>query len=124
MASLLFHKERGNAWTEITHAQDPRRAEAVRRRHVETQDCRQPRVSATAAGECIRRTRRTGLGWPLPEGLTDELLELRLYPPPTVAKDRRPQPDWAAVHRELRRPGVTLQLLWEEHRAAYPEGYG
>ncbi len=82
-------------------------------------------VSATAARDCIRRARRAGLGWPLPEGLTDEALELRLYPPPAVAaKDRRPQPDWAAVHRELRRPGVTLQLLWEEHRAVHPDGYG
>src|SRR5580700_3995674 len=70
-------------------------------------------VSATAAGECIRRARRAGLGWPLPD---------RLYPPPAgAAKDGRPQPDWAAVRRELRRPGVTLQLLWEEHRAAHPE---
>jgi transposase len=81
-------------------------------------------VSATAAGECIRRARRAGLGWPLPEGLADEALEVRLYPPPTVAKDRRPQPDWTAVHRELRRPGVTLQLLWEEHRAVHHDGYG
>jgi transposase len=82
-------------------------------------------VSATAAGECLRRARRAGLTWPLPEGLTDEALELRLYPPPTAAAtDRRPQPNWAVVHRELRRPGVTLQLLWEEHRVAYPEGYG
>ncbi|HWE79305.1 MAG TPA: IS21 family transposase [Pseudolabrys sp.] len=82
-------------------------------------------VSATAAGDCIRRARRAGLGWPLPEGLTDEALEVRVYPPPAVmAKDRRPRPDWAAIHRELRRPGVTLQLLWEEHRAAYPDGYG
>ena len=76
-------------------------------------------VSATAAGECIRRARRAGLTWPLAEELTDESLEVRLFSPPTVAaRDRRPQPDWAAVHRELRRPGVTLQLLWEEHRAA------
>ena len=57
-------------------------------------------VSATAAGECIRRARRAGLGWPLPEGLTDQALEDRLYPPPPAgaAKDGRPQPDWAAVH--------------------------
>jgi transposase len=82
-------------------------------------------VSATAARDCNLRARRAGLNWPLPDGLTDETLELRLYPPPTVAaKDRRPRPDWAAAHRELRRPGVTLQLLWEEHRGAYPEGYG
>jgi transposase len=82
-------------------------------------------VSATAAGECIRRARRAGLTWPLPDGLSDEALERQLYPPRAVAaKDRRPQPDWAAIHRELRRPGVTLQLLWEEHRAVHPDGYG
>ena len=82
-------------------------------------------VSPTAAGECIRRARRVGLGWPLPEDLTDEALESRLYPPPaTTAKDQRPQPDWPTIHRELRRPGVTLHLLWEEHRGAYPDGYG
>src|ERR1700681_4587143 len=39
-------------------------------------------------------------------------------------KSRRPQADWPAIHRELRRKGVTLQLLWEEHRAAHPNGYG
>jgi transposase len=82
-------------------------------------------VSATAAGDCIRRARRAGLTWPLPAGLTEETLELRLYPLHTLAaKDRRPQPDWAAAHRELRRPGVTLQLLWEEHRAVHSDGYG
>ena len=37
-------------------------------------------VSATAAGECIRRAQHAGLAWPLPEGLSDEALELRLYP--------------------------------------------
>lgn len=81
-------------------------------------------VSATAAGECIRRARRAGLAWPLPEELGDEELERRLYPAPTAARDRRPRPDWATIHRELRRPGVTLQLLWEEYRAVHPDGYG
>ena len=41
-----------------------------------------------------------------------------------AAKDRRAQPEWAVVHRELRRPGVTLLLLWEEYRAVHPDGYG
>jgi transposase len=82
-------------------------------------------VSATAAGECLKRARRAGLLWPLPEDLTEEALERRLYPPAAeVARGQRPQPDWAAVHRELRRPGVTLQLLWEEYRAAFPDGFG
>ncbi len=37
-------------------------------------------VSATAAGGCIRRARRAGLAWPLPDELSDEELERRLYP--------------------------------------------
>ncbi len=49
-------------------------------------------VSPTAAGECIRRARRVGLGWPLPEGLADEALERRVYPLSSVgAKNRRPR---------------------------------
>jgi transposase len=32
-------------------------------------------------------------------------------------------PDWAKVHVELRRPGVTLTLLWLEHREEFPDGY-
>jgi transposase len=82
-------------------------------------------IGVTTAGEVIRRARRAGLSWPLPEDLGDEALERLLYPPaPIVAKDHRPQPDWPAMHRELRRAGVTLQLLWEEYRDAHPDGYG
>ena len=82
-------------------------------------------VSPTAACDCIRRSRRAGLSWPLPEAMSDAALEARLYPPPpSVAKEQRPRPDWATIHRELKRPGVTLQLLWGEHRTAHPDGYG
>src|SRR6202140_6009169 len=74
-------------------------------------------VSRTAAGECIRRARRFGLGWPLPEEISDEALESRLYPAPaTKAKDQRARPDWEPEQRELRRPGAPLQVLWEGHR--------
>jgi len=65
----------------------------------------------------LNRTRRAGLTWPLPPELDDDVgLENRLYPPPSdLPSDERPQPDWAVVHRELRRPSVTLMLLWEEY---------
>jgi transposase len=33
-------------------------------------------------------------------------------------------PAWSAVHRDLRRPNVTLALLWEEYRAATIDGFG
>ena len=37
---------------------------------------------------------------------------------------RKSEPDWTHVHHELRRPGVTLMLLWEEYRQTAPDGYG
>jgi len=50
-------------------------------------------VGPTAAGEYIRRARRTGLSWPLPDGLTDDELERCLFPPPTgTPKTERAQP--------------------------------
>ena len=82
-------------------------------------------IGPTAAGACLRRAREAGVGWPLPDDLDDAALERRLYPIPTTpAKDWRSLPDWPAIHRELRRKGVTLQLVWEEYRAAHPNGYG
>ena len=35
-------------------------------------------IGATAAGDCMRRARRAGVSWPLPEDLTDAALE-RLF---------------------------------------------
>ena len=82
-------------------------------------------VGATTVIDYLGRARRAGIAWPLPDDLTDEALEASLYPPPPIiAKDQRPLPDWPTVHRELKRPGVTLQLLWEEYRGRQPQGYG
>ena len=44
--------------------------------------------------------------------------------PAAVARTRRAAPNWPALHRELKKKGVTLSLLWEEYRAVHPEGYG
>jgi transposase len=62
--------------------------------------------------------------WPLVLELSDAALERLLYRSEAPVEKPRPQPDWAAVHLELKRPGVTLQLLWEEHRAAHPDSHG
>ena len=45
----------------------------------------------------------------------------RLYPMPAQSASRFPPPDWSQVHRELRRKGVTLALLWEEYKTVHPE---
>lgn len=79
-------------------------------------------VSPSTVAEVEYRATAAGLSWPVE--LDDAALEAKLYPPP-VPMDARPAPDFAAVLRELKRPGVTLQLLWQEYRQAHPDdGYG
>lgn len=81
-------------------------------------------ISRPTVGEYLKRAERAGLSWPLPDGLDDTALEAKLFPPAvTVPAGERAEPDWAAVHRELKRKGVTLTLLWDEYKAANPDGY-
>lgn len=82
-------------------------------------------LSKTSIGTYLQRARQAGLTWPLPEGLDDDSLELWLFPAaPIVPDPERPVPDWIRIDRELRRPGVTRMLLWEEYRATHPAGFG
>ncbi len=70
----------------------------------------------------LQRTVQEGLGWPLPAELDDAALEARLFRREAPVHDRV-RPDCAYIHRELKRDGVTLQLLWEEYAQVYPNGY-
>ena len=54
--------------------------------------------------------------------LDDTTLEARLFPRAAPAAGRA-RPDCAYIHRELKRDGVTLQLLWEEYAQVHPSGY-
>ena len=83
------------------------------------------RIGPTAVRGYIHRATQAGLSWPLPEPLQDAQLEALLFPPPKrIAQKHRPLPDWPEVHKQLKRKGVTLQLLWEEYRHIHPNGYG
>lgn len=77
----------------------------------------------TTVAEHLRRAQAAGLTWPLPEQLSDSKLEARLFGDPGAPATRREAPDRAEVQRELRRPGVTLQLLWMECKERCPAGY-
>jgi hypothetical protein len=70
----------------------------------------------------LQRATAAGLAWPLPDDLDDGALDARLFRGPAPATDRV-VPDWTALHQELKRPGVTLMLLWQEYRAQHPQGY-
>ncbi len=82
-------------------------------------------LSPSTVSEYVTHAKAAGLSWPLPKGISGEELEQLLFPRREPSSGRRiPQPDWAAVHRELRRKGVTLSLLWVEYRQEHPDGYG
>ena len=60
-----------------------------------------------------------GIGtWPLPKGMDEGALERLLFPQ-TPARRRFAEPDFLEIHQELKRKGVTLQLLWAEYVAAH-----
>jgi len=75
----------------------------------------------------LERAAAAGIGWPLPEGLSEVELEAQLFGNPPVAAKKvpgRPQPDWKSIHEQLQQHRhLTLQLLWQEYRQACPEGY-
>ena len=72
--------------------------------------------------ECIRRARAASLCWPLPTELDEPALQAQLYRR-VVPLSRTPPPDFAELHRELGRRGVTRLLLWEEYKTAHPDGW-
>jgi len=73
----------------------------------------------------LKRLTAAGLSWPLSAELTDVALDAQLFTGAGKKQGhrRRAEPDWAAVHRELKRKHVTLQILWDEYIEQNPEGY-
>lgn len=80
-------------------------------------------ICHNTAGAYLERAEKAGLSWSDCQELDDATLEARLFPPPPPPDLPRPLPEWATVQKELRRKGVTLQLLWLEYKAVHPDGY-
>jgi transposase len=81
-------------------------------------------VSAGAVSKTESRAKRAGLDWTAVEAFNDEQLERRLYGGPKHTRGpSRPTPDPMRMHEELRRTGVTLELLHLEYLREHPDGY-
>lgn len=80
-------------------------------------------LSKTTVNKYVELAREAGItSWPLPDGMDDAALAKALFPgTPSNWSQNFTQPDFAAVHQELKRKGVTLQLLWEEYAACNPD---
>jgi transposase len=83
-------------------------------------------VARSTVQDNLKRAAAAGLAWPLADDVTDEALELRLFGRAgnETGQRRRIEPDWATLARELKRPCVTMMILWEEYREIKQEGYG
>jgi transposase len=70
-------------------------------------------VARSTVQDNLKRTAAAGLAWPLADNVTDDALELRLFGRAGVETDqrRRIEPEWAALAREVKRPGVTRMIL-------------
>jgi transposase len=85
-------------------------------------------VARSTVQDALKRATAAKLSWPLPDELTDEDLEARLFARSggnvSSGARKRPEPVWGELVRELRRPAVTMVILWDEYRKIWPEGYG
>jgi transposase len=67
-------------------------------------------IARSTVRETLKRAETAGLAWPLPESMNDAAPEAALYASPRSKRGHRrtEEPDWAGVHRELKRKNVTL----------------
>jgi transposase len=82
-------------------------------------------LAPSTVRQTLKRLASAGLCWPLPDGISDSDLEVALYATRKGKRGHRRhvEPDWPAVHRELKRKHVTLVIVWDEYIAANPGGY-
>ena len=79
------------------------------------------KVSVGTIGTLINKANELTLSWPLAVDMDDQQLAQLFYPNADTAYAPRCEvPDWTTVHQELKRKGVTRQLLWEEYAQQYP----
>ena len=81
------------------------------------------KISKSVVGKYVSLARVAGVDCAVADGLTDDELEARLYRPALARCSHQLAPDFGVVHQELKRPGVTLMLLWEEYASANPLAY-
>ncbi|MGB8517264.1 MAG: IS21 family transposase [Gallionella sp.] len=80
-------------------------------------------ISRDAVTDYLTRAAAAKLEWPLPATIDEAALEQKLFPQLRFREvTKKPEPNWAVVHEELKRKGSTLQILHEEYLADNLEG--
>ena len=81
-------------------------------------------ISVGVVSKYLQLAAVAGITWPPPDDLDEDALPQKLQPPPPANLSAIPLPNFAEIHQELRRKGVTLQLLWEELLCPFAAAYG
>ena len=80
-------------------------------------------VARATVQEYSGRALAAGLSVDQINSMPEEELDQKLFPSRSHCNSVTPVPDYPVISSELRKPGVTLQLLWEEYVEKHPDGY-
>ncbi len=82
------------------------------------------RVARSTVQKYTRKARESGLTFEQVQQMDDtKLKSIFKVGRKRINNTGKPLPDWNWIHQESRKKSVTLQLLWEEYKEVYPEGY-
>lgn len=84
-------------------------------------------VGRDAVAKYLERAKTAGVDWSKDKDLTEAELESKLLFTNKFSgynkQGHKHEPDWQYIHDELKRPNVTLALLWEEYKEVDGQGY-
>ena len=73
------------------------------------------KISVGSIQNILKMAEQLTLSWPLPDDWDDQALALKFYPRSDAKPSSKYQePVWAEVHMDLKKKGLTKQLLWDD----------
>jgi transposase len=76
--------------------------------------------SKTTVHRCVERAEKAGIGWPLPESMSEDNLEMRLFPRQPARFSGKAPIDFAYVHEQMQHKFATKMVLWQEYTELHP----
>jgi len=81
-------------------------------------------IGISTVYDYLTRAKAAAIDWPFPKEWSEQQLYDKLFLPASPPEHPRPLPQWEYIHKELRKKGLTLRLLWREYRQQHASGLG
>ena len=72
-------------------------------------------VSKKTVHKVLKRAEEMNISWPLADTQTDAVMEGLMFPQNNQTAKKKRMPDYAYIHKELLKNGVSKKLLWTEY---------